>query len=63
MHSMFISKKKANEDEYTLESVYSSVSSSASESDKLQSVATTSTQHDIETNNQNRLIKNWIDNQ
>ena len=43
MHSMSISNKDTNEDEYTLESVYSSVSSSATESDKLKSVATTST--------------------
>ena len=55
MHSMSISNKDINEDEYTLERVYSSVSSSATESDKLQSVATTSTQRAIETNNQNRL--------
>ena len=57
MHSMSISKKDTNEDEYTLESVYSSVSSSASESDELNSVATTSTQRAIETNNRNRLAR------
>ena len=54
---MSISEKSTNEEEYTLESVYSSVSSSASKSDELQSVATTSTQCVIENNNQNRLAR------
>ena len=57
MHSMSISKKDTNEDEYRLEGVYSSVSSSATESDELKSVATTSTQRAIETNNQIRLAR------
>ena len=57
MYFMSISEKSTNEEEYTLESVYSSVSSSASKSDELQSVATTSTQCVIENNNQNRLAR------
>ena len=54
---MSISNKDTNEDEYTLESVYSPVSSSATKSDKLHSVATTSTQRAIETDNRHRLTR------
>ena len=48
MYSMSIFNKDKNEDECTLERVYSSVSSSTFESDKLKSVATTSIQRAIE---------------